>query len=92
MYVDVNTILLGASLLTALGSITGAIITVYKAYETNKKQSEAINAIREEQTLVCYGMRGALQGIVELGGNGPVKDALAKLEAYLNKTSHKAEF
>lgn len=92
MYVGANTVILAASLMAALGSIVGAIIAVYKAYETNKKQSDAINAIREEQTLICYGMRGALQGIVELGGNGPVKDALAKLDKYLNKTSHKPEF
>ena len=61
---------------------------MYKVIESNKKQSEFINAIQEEQTLICYGLRGALQGLVEQGCNGPCKDALDKLNKHLNKNAH----
>ena len=47
-----------------------------------------IDAIQEEQTLICYGLRGALQGLVEQGCNGPCKDALDKLDKHLNKSAH----
>lgn len=35
-----------------------------------------------------YGLRGALQGLIEQGCNGPCKDALDKLEKHLNKKAH----
>lgn len=44
--------------------------------------------MQEEQTLICYGLRGALQGLVEQGCNGPCKDALARLDKHLNKSAH----
>lgn len=88
MYIDANTVIKAASLLGALVSLAAAIIAVYKVVESNKRQSEFINAIQEEQTLICYGLRGALQGLVEQGCNGPCKDALAKLDKHLNKSAH----
>ena len=65
-----------------------AVVAVYKVLENNKKQNEFINAMQEEQTLICYGLRGALQGLVEQGCNGPCKDALARLDKHLNKSAH----
>lgn len=83
MYIDADTIIKAASLLGAIGALVAAIVSVYKVIESNKKQSEFINAIQEEQTLICYGLRGALQGLVEQGCNGPCKDALDKLNMAL---------
>ena len=65
MYIDADTIIKAASLLGAIGALVAAIVSVYKVIESNKKQSEFINAIQEEQTLICYGLRGALQGLVD---------------------------
>ena len=64
------------------------VYTFYGLLENNKKQNEFINAMQEEQTLICYGLRGALQGLVEQGCNGPCKDALARLDKHLNKSAH----
>ena len=88
MYIDANTIIKAASLLAAISALVTAVIAVYKVIESNKKQTEFINAIQEEQTLICYGLRGALQGLVEQGCNGPCKDALDKLDKHLNKHAH----
>lgn len=44
--------------------------------------------MQEEQTLICYGLRGALQGLIEQGCNGPCKEALAKLDKHLNQKAH----
>ena len=91
MYIDVDTIIKAASLLGALVALIGAIIAVYKVYETDKKQSVIIKEIQEEQTLICYGLRGALQGLIEQGCDGPCKDALNMLDKHLNKSAHQTE-
>lgn len=88
MYIDVDAIIKLGSLLGALIALVSAIIAVYKVYETNKKQSVVIKEIQEEQTLICYGLRGALQGLIEQGCDGPCKDALNLLDKHLNKEAH----
>lgn len=91
MYIDADTIIKAASLIAALSALIGAIVAVYKVLETNKKQSEVINAQQEEQTLICYGLKCVLQGVIELGADGPCKEALDKLDKHLNKSAHKPE-
>ena len=91
MYIDAETIIKAASLIGALGALVGAVIAVYKVYESNKKQSEVIKEIQEEQTLICYGLRGALEGLIEQGCDGPCKDALNLLDKHLNKSAHRPE-
>ena len=91
MYIDADTIIKAASLLAALGGLIGAVIAVYKVYESNKKQSDVIKEIQEEQTLICYGLRGALEGLIEQWCDGPCKDALNMLDKHLNKNAHRPE-
>lgn len=91
MYITVDTIIKAATLLGALGALVGAIIAVYKVYENNKKQNAVIVAMQEEQTILCYAMQGALQGLIEQGCDGPCKEALNMLQKHLNKTAHKPD-
>ena len=84
-------IITAASLITALGVIIGAIVAVYKIVENNRKQNAVIERMQEEQTIICYGLKGALQGLIEQGCNGPCKDALAMLDKHLNKSAHKSD-
>ena len=102
MYIDASTIITAASVVGGLGVLGGAVAhvarivqrdkrqsaAVYKVLENNKKQNEFINAMQEEQTIICYGLRGALQGLIESGCNGPCKDALGKLDKHLNQKAH----
>lgn len=91
MTVTADTIIKAASLLAALGALAGAIIAVYKVYENNKRQNEVIKSMQEEQTVICYGLKGALQGLIEQGCNGPCKEALQMLDKHLNKKAHQSE-
>lgn len=91
MYIDADVIIKAASLMGALGALGGVIIALYKQYESNKRQSEVIKEIQEEQTLICYGLRGALEGLIEQGCDGPCKDALNLLDKHLNKSAHRPE-
>lgn len=89
MYIDADVIIKAASLIGALGVLVGAVIAVYKVIEQNKKQSDVIQAIQDEQTLICYGMLACLKGLQEQGCNGPVTEARGKLEQHLNKKAHR---
>ena len=91
MYIDADTIIKTASLLAACGALIGAVIAVYKQIESNKKQSEVIMEMQEEQTIICYGLRGALQGLIEQGCDGPCKEALSMLDKHLNKSAHRPD-
>lgn len=89
MYIDANTIIKAASLLAACSALVGAVISVYKLVESNKRQNELIKDMQDELTIVCYGLKGALQGLIEQGCDGPCKDALKLLDKHLNKNAHK---
>ena len=91
MYIDADTIIKASSLLGALGALGGVFIALYRQYESNKRQSEVIKEIREEQTLICCGLRGALQGLIEKGCDGPCKEALQMLDRHLNRSAHKPD-
>lgn len=88
MYIDADTIIKAASLLTALSVLVGGVIAVYKIIAQVKRQTEELKSMKEEQTIICYALEGALQGLIENGCNGPCKNALQKLEAYLNQKAH----
>ena len=88
MYIDLDTVIRAASVISSIGVIIGVIVAVYKVFQINRKQSDFIKSIEGEQTLLCYGLMGALQGLIEQGCNGPCKDALDKLEKHLNKKAH----
>lgn len=88
MYIDSNTIITAASVVSALGVLGGVVAYVSRIIQRDKRQSETIKAMQEEMTIICYGLRGALKGLIEQGCNGPCKDALDKLDKHLNKKAH----
>lgn len=88
MYIDIETINSIAKLLGSLGVIGGVIVAAYKFVEHDKRQSKIIQAIQKEQTLLCYGIKACLQGLAEQGCDGPVHDALDKLDKHLNQQAH----
>lgn len=91
VYVDVELINSMAKLLGSLVALGGALIALYKFWERDKRQSKTIKAIQSEQTLLCYGIKACLQGLAEQGCNGPVHEALDKLDKHLNQKAHQEE-
>lgn len=53
-----------------------------------KHHEDDIASIKEEQTLLVYGILACLQGLREQGCNGPVTEAIGKYEKYLNQKAH----
>jgi len=91
MYITADSIIKFGSLFTAVCALVAAIISVYKVFVQNKKQTQVIKSIQDEQTIICYGLRGALQGLIEQGCDGPCKDALNMLEKHLTEVAHKPD-
>lgn len=91
MYIDIETLIELAALLTALGVIGGAALWAVKFVDRQKKQDQELTAIRKEQTLICYGVMACLRGLKEQGCDGPVTAALDKLEKHLNQAAHEED-
>lgn len=88
MTITADTINDAAKLITSLIFLGGLILAVYKFCERSKAQTEQINQMKKEQTLICYGVLCCLKGLKEQGCNGPVTKALDKMEKYLNEAAH----
>lgn len=78
-----------ASIITALGAIFGMIFAVYRWYLKQEKQDKDIKSIKEEQTLLTYGVLACLKDLKEQGCDGPVTSAINQIEKYINKQAHK---
>lgn len=88
MYVDLNTLVWIAGILTAVGVIVGVLYKLFKWYEEQRVQSAKIEEVQEEQTVICYVLLAALDGLKQLGANGEVTTAHDYLSKYINKKAH----
>lgn len=94
-----QTIITAAAVLSALGALLGVVIKAVRWMDRQKKQDSDIQALREthvtdmismkqEQTLIVYGLLACLKGLKEQGCNGPVTEAINKIEKHLNQMAH----
>lgn len=56
--------------------------------ETQKKESEDLQAVKDELCVLSYAMLAALDGLQQLHCNGNVTKAHEMLEKHLNRTAH----
>lgn len=78
-----------AEILGAGAVVFGAVFAVHKWVLKQNHQDTEIKALKEEQTVICYGVLAALKGLKERGCNGPVTQAINEMEKHLNKKAHK---
>ena len=81
--------------LITLAAVLGAVAAILKYYnkgydfvKRQEEQDKIIKAIQEEQTLLTYGVLACLKGLHEQGANGPVTEAIDKIEKHINKRAH----
>ena len=83
----------------AVIALVGYMLKVHKWYLKQEAQDVAIKelgathnsdikALKEEQTLLTYGILACLKGLKEQGCNGPVTEAIDRIEKHLNKKAH----
>lgn len=53
-----------------------------------EKHERDQNGTQEEQTLVIYGLLACLKGLAEQGCDGPVSEAIDKIEKHINLKAH----
>lgn len=85
---NAQTIITAGSLITALALIWKYISKISSFVRRQEKQDTELAAIRSELTLLCYGLKACLQGLSEQGCDGPVHEALDKLDKHLNQAAH----
>lgn len=94
-----QSIITAGAVVGALVTIITLLVKLVRWVDKQKKQDSEIKALQDkhdrdldalkhELTIICFGLRGALQGLIEKGCNGPCKDALNLLDKHLNKAAH----
>lgn len=91
MNIDLSAINTVATLIGSLTVIAGVLFAGYRFVDRDKRQSKLIHSIQQEQVLIVYGMQACLAGLVEIGADGPVKEAREKLDKHLNQRAHDSE-
>ena len=84
-----DVLLFSAELVGAATVVFGAVFTLYRWVLRQNRQDTEIKLLKQEQTIICYGVLAALKGLSEQGCNGPVTQAIDKLEKHLNIQAHK---
>lgn len=89
MHISGQTLITAAAVVAAVLALLGYYNKAFKWYQKQEKQDEDIKAVKEEQQLLTYGVLACLKGLREKGCDGPVTDAIDKIEKHLNKEAHK---
>ncbi len=74
--------------IAALVALLGYLFKGYEFVKRQKRQDELIHAMQEEQQLLTYGVLACLKGLKEQGCNGPVSEAIDKIEKHMNQAAH----
>ena len=98
MHIEVTwqTIITVSAVIAAVVAICANFAKIVRWVDKQKKQDESIKALRDthiadmdhmkqEQTLIVYGLLACLKGLKEQGCNGPVTEAINKIEKHLNE-------
>lgn len=88
MYITPETIIQFATILTAVGTITAFVFGIFRWIQKQKQQDIDIAALKEESCLLTYGILACLKGLKEQGCNGPVTEAINKIEKHMNQKAH----
>jgi len=89
VYLSPQNIITVSAVLAALCAILGYYNRAYSWYSRQQHQDEDIKSLKAEQTLLTYGVLACLQGLKEQGCNGPVTEAINKIEKHLNMQAHR---
>ncbi len=77
-----------ASLVSTLDVIFSAAFAVTRWIQRQIEQDRDIKRTKEEQALLTFGVLACLKGLKEQGCDGPVEDAIDKIEKHINQAAH----
>lgn len=91
MYIGAEQVIIAGSVIAALSAIFAVIFAVYRWYLKQNSQDREIEKMKQEQCLLTYGILACLKGLKEQGCNGPVSEAIDRIEKHINKQAHDQE-
>lgn len=102
MYIDSTAIVTTASVLGALSAIGAVAYKAIKWFQKQEEQTKQIEEIKKEEKehrqelnnelcLLTYAVLACLKGLQEQGCNGPVSEAIKKVEKHINQKAHGQE-
>jgi hypothetical protein len=86
-----QTVVTAAAIIGAFVAVVSYLRKLFGWFERQEKQDREIKAIKDEQSVLTYGVLACLKGLKEQGCNGPVTEAINKIEKHLNEEAHKHE-
>ena len=86
-----QSVLGAAAIIGAVVAIIGYLRKLFGWFERQEMQEKELKAIQEEQAILTEGILACLKGLHEQGANGPVTEAINKIEQHLNKKAHGGE-
>ena len=101
VYIEVSThsIITVSAVVAAIITLVGFFSKAVRWMDRQKQQDDDLQALREthnldmetvnkELTLLVYGNLACLKGLAEQGCDGPVSEAIQKIEKHLNQKAH----
>lgn len=94
-----QTIITASAVVAAVIALVGLFAKAVRWMDRQKQQDADIKSLRathihdmevmkQEQSLIVYGLLACLKGLKEQGCNGPVTEAINKIEKHLNQKAH----
>ena len=85
---DHTMIITAASVFSSLVVLFSAGIAVIRWIQRQEEQDKDIKRTKEEQALLTYGVLACLKGLKEQGCDGPVEEAINRIEKHINQKAH----
>ena len=88
IHLTAQTVLSAAALVGAVSALAALLAKLVHWIDRQKAQDRELRDVQSELTLLTYGVLACLKGLKERGCNGPVTEAIQKIEKRLNQEAH----
>lgn len=90
MYIELTaqSIITAGAAVGAVSVLAALLVKLVHWLDRQKAQDAELQDVQTEMTLLTYGVLACLKGLKEQGCNGPVTEAVNKIEKHLNQKAH----
>ena len=88
IHLTAQTVITAAALVGAVSALAALLVKLVHWVDRQKAQDGELRDVQSELTLLTYGVLACLKGLKERGCNGPVTEAIQKIEKHINQKAH----
>lgn len=90
MYIELTaqSVITAGAAVGAVSVLAALLVKLVHWLDRQKAQDAELQDVQTEMTLLTYGVLACLKGLKEQGCNGPVTEAVNKIEKHLNQKAH----